>query len=297
MQEYRRNEIKVGLTVIVGLLVLIIGFSVFKDWSFGHNLHTLQIRFKTSAGLQAGDPVTLNGVKAGRVSSVTIDRNGVLVRAELGEEFIVAADAVASIQMLELMGGKKIEILQGYTSEPFDFSRIMEGRVDPDIAGAFAMVGDLEGNVRALTEKANTLLDNVNALTGDSVIVAAIRETVASLRILTRDMREMVTENKSNVQDISRTLVSLTHRTDTLITELHPLLKADLKKADAMLVNADSLLGDIRAVVSEIKTSKGMIHTLISDTTLNHRFDALLSRVDSVMSIIIDGQMKIKIRL
>jgi phospholipid/cholesterol/gamma-HCH transport system substrate-binding protein len=297
VQEYRRNEIKVGLTMVVGLAVLLFGFSYFKEWAMSSDTRLLMIRFPTSAGLQAGDQVTINGVKAGKVSAVEVERNSVLVRAELRAEFALASDAVATIQMLELMGGKKIEIRQGASETPFELSHIMIGRVDPDIAGAFAMVGQLEDNVRALTEKANTLLDNVNTIAGDSVMVAALKETVSSLRVLTRDMRVLVTDNRANIQDVAATVVRLTHRTDTLLTELRPLVTTDLKKADALLTGADTLLTDVRGVVSDIRNSKGMFHRLLADTTLNQRFDVLLSRLDSVTAIILDGQLRIKLRL
>jgi ABC-type transporter Mla subunit MlaD len=297
MQEYRRNEIKVGLTVIVGLLVLLFGFSQFKDWALNSKQHELLMRFPTSAGLQAGDVVTINGVKAGKVVAVDIERNNVLVKAELRDEFSVASDAVATIQMLELMGGKKIEIRQGVSPTPLAAGAIMEGKVDPDIAGAFAMVGELEHNVRALTEKAIALLDNVNAIAGDSVMVAAIKQTVAGLRVLTADMRTLVADNRSDLRDITRTVTTLTHRTDTMLSELRPLVTTDLRKADKLLGGADTLLTDIRAVVAEFRDSRGMVHKLMTDTTLNRRFDALLTKLDSVTSIIVDGQLRIKIRL
>jgi phospholipid/cholesterol/gamma-HCH transport system substrate-binding protein len=297
MQEYRRNEIRVGLTVVIGLLVLLFGFAFFKDWALSSDNRSLLIRFPTSAGLQSGDQVSVNGVKAGRVEAVMVERNGVLVRAKLGEEFALASDAGATIQMLELMGGKKIEIRQGISPEEFDYSHVMQGTVDPDIAGAFAMVGELESSVRSLTQKANKLLDNVNALAGDSVMVAAIKETVGSLRVLTRDMRTLVTDNKANAQDISRTLVSLTHRADTMIAELQPLLAKDLRHTESLLGGADTLLTDVRSIVTDIKTGRGLFQKIITDTTLTGRFDELLARVDTLTAIIIGGQMRIKIRL
>ena len=297
MQEYRRNEIKVGLTVIFGLIALLFGFSQFKEWTLTADTRPLLIRFPSSAGLQAGDQVSVNGVKAGRVASVTVERNSVLVQVDLMTEFVVASDATATIQMLELMGGKKIEIRQGMSPEPFDPARVMAGKVDADIAGAFSMVGDLESSVRTLTSKANSLLDNENAIAGDSIMVAALRETVSSLRVLAGDMRILVTDNKADIGEIARTLAALTRRTDTMITELHPLVTSDLKRADAVLAGADTLLSDIRSVVSDIRDSRGLFHKLITDTTLNTRVDELIGRIDSVTAIIIDGQMRIKIRL
>ena len=184
MKEERSNEIKVGITVIGGVVLVLLGFSIFKEWSLASGNPVLLMRFEHSAGLQVGDPVSINGVKAGKVLAVNLDGAGVLVQAEIQKQYVVTQGAVPTIQMLELMGGKKIEIRQGSGATPLDPSMELRGFVDPDIAGALTLLGSLQSKVDSLIFKGSALLDNANAIVGDAELVSAMKETVGHLRAI-----------------------------------------------------------------------------------------------------------------
>lgn len=297
MHNQRKNEILVGVTVLAGIAILLFGFSYFKEWNTGQGTYALRIRFPSSGGLAAGDQVSINGVRAGKVTTVAIERNTVLVTVAMNSEFILAADARPVIQMLELMGGKKIEITQGVNPAPWDISKEMQGTVDPDIAGALGMVGGLKGDVQSLTTKANLLLDNVNAVAGDSVLVGALKETVLTLNILAHDMQRLVKENSADAREITRNVAMLTRRADSLLAVLPPRMERSLDRADHALSSADTLLADTRALLSEIRNGRGLIPRLLSDTTLSASVDRLILKVDTLTDIINGGQLRIKIRL
>ena len=80
MNDKLRTEIRVGVTVILGIAVLLFGFSWFKEWTMTGGFYTLKMRFDNSSGLQNGDPVMINGVRAGKVTLVKVESNTVLVR-------------------------------------------------------------------------------------------------------------------------------------------------------------------------------------------------------------------------
>lgn len=297
MKEQRSNEIKVGITVIVGVILLLLGFSIFKEWTLTGGNSRYAFRFPSSAGLQVGDPVSINGVKSGKVVDVALDGGeGVLVHAELEEGAVIAQGAYPTIQMLELMGGKKIEIRQG-GGAPHDPSVELRGGVDPDIAGAFAVLGTLQTKVDTLATKAGTLLDNANAIVGDAEMVAAIKESVGHLRVISSDMRTLLGANRDEINEIATTLARVSRRTDTLLAELRPRLDRGLGSAERLAGRADTLLGDVQSLVGEIRDSRGLLHTVLHDTTFVRRFDNTLLRVDSVLNIIMDGQLKIRLRL
>jgi ABC-type transporter Mla subunit MlaD len=87
VRNHQRNEIKVGITVLAGLIVVLLGFSLLKEWTLTSKTYALKMRFETSAGLQSGDQVTVNGVKAGKVETVGIDGHTVLVHANIETGF------------------------------------------------------------------------------------------------------------------------------------------------------------------------------------------------------------------
>ncbi len=297
VKNRRTSEIAVGITVIAGIVILLFGFSVFKEWSVSRDLDVISIRFPTSSGLQVGDPVFMNGVKVGGVLTVSITGNTVLVTAEVDRSTHLASDAVPVIQVLELMGGKKIEIRQGTSPTPMDYSSVIEGRVDPDFGSALGLLGTVQGNITDLGNNANTLLVNANNLIGDKALVADLKATVANLHTISTDVRSLLKENRSDAERLVDNLVRLSSRTDTLLSTLEPRITRSLDQAGRTMTQVDTLLAGVHAVVRDIRDSRGLVYKALHDTTMNTRIDAMLAKLDSLASHILDGQMRIKIRL
>lgn len=296
MKEKQKNEIKVGLTVLVGLMVLLYGFFKVKEWSVTGE-YPITLRFETSAGLQRGDVVTVNGVKSGKVDGISIDGNSVLIRVLMNSDVSVTADANATIQMLELMGGKKIEITQGMSMDVFDRSKILIGRVDPDIAGALGIVGQVKGDVVQLSSNANQLLVNLNALLGDKDLQTSVKLTFANLNKTMDELRSMVAENRANAKRITDNLASLTAELDSIAKQTKPRLNATLDKAANTLTQTDTLFSEIKFFLRDIRQGGGLLHQALYDSTFTARVDTLMVRINQVMDVLLDSGVKVRIRL
>ncbi len=296
MKEKQKNELKVGLTVIVGLMILVYGFFILKEWSVVSE-YPLTLRFETSSGLQKGDIVSVNGVKSGRVESVSVDGSSVLVRAMLHSDVSLTADAQASIQMLELMGGKKIEILQGKSVEVFNRSKILVGHVDPDIAGALSVVGQMKGDVVQLGANANQLLNNLNTLLSDQEFHAAVKSTFVNLNSTIVELRGMVAENRVNAQRITENLARMTSQLDTIAHEVRPKLNSTLENASSTLAQTDSLASEMKFLLREMRQGGGFLQKMIYDSTFTARIDSMMGRINKVLETLLDNGIKVRVRL
>jgi phospholipid/cholesterol/gamma-HCH transport system substrate-binding protein len=297
VKDHSKNEVKVGLTVIAGLLILLLGFSVFKNWSMGKAQYEIRMHFPTSSGLQTGDQVSVNGVRAGAVSSVELQNGGVLVTALIEQHFQVYREGVPVIQMLELMGGKKIDIRQQGDGSPADASFVMQGRVDPDIAGALGALGEVQGNIQNISVQADSLLRSINSVMGDRQFISSLKETVANLHALSGELRSYAARNSGNLDRLTSNLTTLTSRADTLLADLPPRLTRTMDNTDRLLVKGDATLGDVRSLLTDIRDSRGLLHSVVFDTTLVRRFDVMLTKLDSLSNIIINGEFTTKISL
>ncbi len=297
MKEQQRNEIKVGLTVVTGLIIILVGFSYFKDWSVGRSEYSIRMHFPTSAGLDVGDKVSVNGVRAGKVLSVDLRNGGVDVEAVISSDVEVKEHAIPVIQMLELMGGKKIDIVQGADGAPLPAGVVLEGRVDPDVAGALGLLGDMQGNVKDIGVQADSLLRSINAIVGDQQFISSLKETVSNLHAVSSELRGYMGRNGANIEKLTVNVVSLTGRMDTLLAELQPAVSGSLEKSDAVLSGADSLITEVRTLVREVRDSRGLLHTALHDTTLVHRLDRMLVKLDTLSSILIEGEFTTNIDL
>ncbi len=297
MKEQQKNEIKVGLTVVVGIAILFVGFSTFKDWSVGADEYVIVMRFPSSAGLSIGDQVSVNGVRTGKIESVELLDGGVEVHARMPRSVEIKRNALPVIQMLELMGGKKVEIRQGSEGPALPAGEVLHGRVDPDIAGALGMLGDMEGSVGDITAQADTLLRGINGIVGDEAFVASLKLTVANLHAVSEDLRSYLGRNNANIDALTENMVTLTGRVDTMLAELQPALGGSLKKTDRLLGSADSLIAEVRGVITEIQGSRGLFNTILHDTSFVRRMDTMLGKLDTLTAIIINGEFRTNIDL
>jgi phospholipid/cholesterol/gamma-HCH transport system substrate-binding protein len=297
MKEQQKFEIKVGLTVLAGLIILLVGFYSFRNWSLGGGTELLEMRFPASAGLQKGDVVTVNGVSCGRVESVELLADGVRVRARMDEGVRVSTDARPVIQMLELMGGKKVEIAQGVSDRYAGPDDVLIGRVDPDISGALGMFGGVQGDVRDIAHNANVFLRNANTLTGDTVFIRALKDAAVNLRDVSADTRQLLAANRDDISRLLGRMSTLAVRVDTLLMELRPDARAALGDTRRVLARADTLLADLHDIAADLRNGRGLLNTAIHDTSLVTRLDRMLQRVDTLTAILINGELHIRASL
>ena len=72
MRNPRAAEIKVGVTVLMGLLVFIWVLGWAKNFTFTSSDNLVKVRFIKVSGLEIGNNVTVNGVRKGHVKDFFI---------------------------------------------------------------------------------------------------------------------------------------------------------------------------------------------------------------------------------
>ncbi|MBK7377610.1 MAG: MCE family protein [Ignavibacteriales bacterium] len=108
MKDQRKTEIKVGITVIIGIIIFIWIIGWAKNFSLSSNENIIDVRFKNVSGLEIGDAVTVNGVRKGYVDDMVVNSESVNIKLRIDNSIQLKRDASFSISMLDLMGGKKL---------------------------------------------------------------------------------------------------------------------------------------------------------------------------------------------
>jgi phospholipid/cholesterol/gamma-HCH transport system substrate-binding protein len=234
-----KTDIKVGLTVIISIMVLLIGIAWAKQWTLSSHEEFRKAVFSTSGGLEKGDPVTVNGIKRGKVKEIELKQDCVIVTIAFPEPVDLRKDATASISMLELMSGKKVELRPGILPEQLPDSALIPGIYSGDIGTLVAMVTSLSGALESITGKADTLLAGLNGmLQGDSLKYKIDR---------TLDVADVTL---GNVSDVSR-------RASAFMSEEGPILTKTLLQADSTLHSISSVLAENRAGIRVLVDSGG----------------------------------------
>jgi len=112
-------ELKVGIFVFVGLVILIIfilSIGGFKTWSSGYRIN---FNFNFVNGVKVGAPVRFAGVDVGEVKKVKLEfipqenRSNVRLEAWIRNIIKIPADSTVWVNTLGLLGEKYVEIIPG----------------------------------------------------------------------------------------------------------------------------------------------------------------------------------------
>lgn len=260
--QERRTNMKVGMTVMGGVLLLLLGIAWAKGFGLGGDRFTTRAVFATTGGLEVGDPVTINGVKRGAVKEIELRKNDVLVTLGFAETVDLRKDARASITMLELMGGKKVDLLTGSSSERLPANTPVPGVFAGDISSVVASVSSLSATMGSISADADTLFSSLNDL--------LTPEARQDLKLALRDARSTL-----------GTIQQAAARLNSLAATNGPLLKNTLTEASRAATAFSDVVGENRAGLRMFidSTSRAVADARLSLT----RASTVAARLDSML--------------
>ncbi len=311
MSSQRSTELKVGIVSFLAVILLIIGISIGKGLHFGGRQDLALLRFPSSGGIESGAPVFVNGVKRGSVISVENNNNAVLVTASLGDMSDLRADASAKISMLEITGGRKIEILPGISEQPFDAKKEIRGSIVADATELIGMIGELGGDARILVKRLDTIIASVTSLLADSVSIGHIRHAIGQADTLATSVNSIIAQNKDNLRSAISTMNSLASelrqavnvnepKARKLLEELDSAASAAnglIAKIDLTANDARMLISDVRTITQDIRAGKGALSRIMYDPVLGSQLDSTVNKITRLFDFIEANGVNVNVRL
>jgi len=245
MEEQTKNNIKLGLLVLAGLLLVILTlYGLGKNQNiFGSNFQ-LKARFSNISGLTKGNNIRFSGIQVGTVSRIEIlDDTTIEVTMLIDKKVqpFVHDNAVASIGTEGLMGNKIINITPAHGASP----AVVPG----------------------------TMLTAQKSLNTDEMLQVLSRTN--------NNIADISLDLKSTVHRI-RTSVGLWGILDDSSLGLH--LRASLANIDRAAVNTRAFTKDIRDLIAGARNGSGVIGRLLTDTTIYSNLQQAVANIDKAGS-------------
>ncbi|MEI9863882.1 MAG: MlaD family protein [Limisphaerales bacterium] len=197
-----RLEIKVGLFVLIGLVLLAVVLIQFsKGTSLFHDTYELRLHAVNVGGIKERAGVLLAGVEVGSVSKVTLDEDGkrVWILLKIHDNYKIYGDARFVIEQAGFLGDQFVAVIPTTNNlpllkngdevpcqEPFNLQEVARSaagfiqRIDETVKKLDASVNDLQrvvlngetltnfalaiNNGRLVSEQALNAMSNVNSL-------------------------------------------------------------------------------------------------------------------------------------
>ncbi len=289
----------VGLVIIVALVILVFGMFFLNDKDPRETYLSYYLRFSQVSTLAQDDPVKVNGVKLGKVESIVLHGNGVLVRISLRNDVKIPKDSDIRVQNIGLLGERQIGMLLGDSLQMFSTGDTIRGQFDAGIAEVMGMAGEVMDSAKVIMNIAHTVLDSTIA-TQDfrdrfrrilakaedledqaSGLIQradpALQGSLANLSVATRKINEILDENKEPLKNLVADANSLLGQTNTLV------------------VGADTAVQRILALTQKLESKNNTLGILLNDRKLHDDLATTIHSADSLFRLIIQDGLDVNI--
>ena len=286
MKDQSKTELKVGIMVLAGTLLFLWVLGWAKNFSFTANDKYIDIKFPTVAGLELGDPVTVNGVRKGSVEDFKIESEDVIVKVKLDSDVDLRKDADFAVSMLDLMGGKKINISPGDAPEKIDYNRIQQGQFNADIPGVMTMLGNMQEDLNGTIKDVKVTLTSLNNYLTDQQLNENIKSSLANLKDLTHKLNILIDRNQEDLRKITSNTVELTNDAKELIHNNKESIRGSITGLNTVVQRSDSLLAKLNSLADETTARKNNLGKLLYDENLYNDLAGTLKDVKELTKIL-----------
>lgn len=288
MKDIRKTEIKVGLTVVLGLLVFIWILGWAKNFSFDSNEIQTTVKFDNIAGLDVGDVVMVNGVRSGYVQKVSAKENYVLVDINLLPDSDLREDAQFYIMMLDLMGGKKIEVNPGISGESMNLYEIHEGHFAGDISTAMAMLSSVQTDLVDVIKEIKITLTNLNEVITDEKFNQDMKITVAKMAEISKNVDALLKKNNAEITNLIKVSSELVNTGNEILTSNKTQIDSALIGINTFLVQSNLLVEKLSGFADEIKSKNNNLGKLMYDDELLDNIKTSITQLKELTKILVE---------
>lgn len=288
MKQQRITEIKVGLTVLIGIIIFVWILSWAKNVSLTSNDIHLKVKFENASGLEVGNEVSVNGVKSGVVKDIYIESYYVVVEISVDSDVQLKKDAKFSLEVTDLMGGKKIEVSPGQDSELINADELQVGTFQADLASMMAVLSGIEIDLNTILDDVRTSLSEINSFLTDEQIKKEIRNSVTGFSTLTTKLNKMINENQENLKSITQNTKEITEDTKELISVNKESINSSINNLNSILNSSDSLVSKLNFLADETLNGDNNIGKILYDDSLFISLNKTIEQTKNLTRIILE---------
>jgi len=291
MAKQGENNIKLGLFVLAGLLVLMTAFYMIGKNSniFGHTF-SLKVRFTNLNGLMEGNNVLFSGIQAGTVKRIDMVNDTtiqVTLQIDSKIEPFIHKNALAAIGTDGLMGNKVVNIL------PINKASVAASNGDELKAQKLVSTEEMlqtlsktNNNIASISEALKTTVLQLDT----SALLKIFNDK--TIRVSLKSSLEQINKASKNASDMTMGLNEMVTRikagkgaagvllTDSALAgnlkDAMVKLKSASENANRLTIQANQIMGSVN---HDINDGKGTLHALLKDSLMAQKINITLDNV------------------
>ena len=296
----RRNEIVVGMVVILSIVLIVFGTIWLQGLELGAEPKRISARFDEAGQLRKGNRVNLRGVEIGRVEEIQLEPSGagVIVSMSINPDIRLPEDPVVILAPESMFGDWQAQIFPRTAFPQYRYAEspdpaVLPGVSLPDISRLTAVADEIAGNMKTLSDRFEIAFTEETARNVGRAI-QNIEEVSEQLTSLIERQQKNADEVAANLQTTSQSLgeaaeiarrafvemegavgggkltsiVANVQRATARTDSLAGVLAETSKQLRSTAITADSALRTVGRVAREIEQGNGTLGRLVRDTAL-----------------------------
>lgn len=296
-----RKETKIGILLLVAVAVAYAGVSYLKGIHVFQKPTIYYGVYERINGLNASNPVVVNGYKVGQVKSIQLidgQRGKLLVTMMVYEDIPLPKDTRAVLRSSDLLGSMQVQLQLG-RSKVYAMSG---DTLTPDIEGD--LVDEVNEQIRPIKIKAESLISSVDSVikvveailntqsqaniiesfSGINNAIASLERTAFQIDTIVQEERDRVSAIFQNVQNLSKVMSDNTEELDKIIKNFSALSDTLAKVEIATtIIKANEAMDEVQTIVAKINKGEGTLGMLINDDELYHKLESATESMDHLM--------------
>lgn len=296
----RRNEVAVGLAVILGIVLIVFGTMWLQGIRIGHEQVIVQARFTEVGQLLTGGTVKFRGVPIGRVRSIELEPNGaaVIVTMYISEDVRLPEDPVVILAPESMFGDWQAEIAPRARFPTYAYAEArtagtLPGYSLPDMSRLTAVADEIASNMASISarfdlaftdETATNIREAIDNITEVSEQLAglvsrqsmAIEEVADNLERTSEAAGQAAVTMQRAFAEIEHaigagrlaTIMQNVERTTTSTDSLVAILVEASHDLRRTAIAADSTFRQVGGLASAVERGEGTLGLLLRDTSL-----------------------------
>lgn len=282
--QTKRSEVIVGLVIIIAIILVVIGNVLITGNQTKTEMYEVTTIFPNIGGLEVGNSVFVNGVRAGKVVDIALQQNEVMVRLLINRAVILKKDALIEISERGMMGEREITIDPGSSDTEMDITKPVTGLYNIGFNETISQVGRTVQNI-------NTLSGTLEDIVGDKNEIENLKTTLINFNLLITNLNHIFEKNKNvniefdRVNNILSNLDSLISRNDDKVDRIITFTDNRLETMDEIVIQLQNLL-------ETFQKEDTNFNRFTEDDSLYNKLDTSLDRFDALITDIKENPKK-----
>lgn len=287
-----RKEVIVGAFVLLAAIMFVVGMNYMKGSKLLGNSLTLYTTYSNVQGIVRGNPVIINGYRAGRVMDMQLSPTEVKVTLELDDNIGIPNDSEARIVSMDALGSKAIQIVFGKSGTMLADESTIRGTTE---AGMMDKISALAQDEKLLSRIDSITLNLANVLAGANAAVMSVNEKnriqaiLGSLQAVSGEIAVVT----GDLKKVSGSTAAITGNIAAKNAEIAAIVSNAKRTTDSVavataqlgpvLTDAKASVASLQQTLSVLQTDQSSVGKILYRPDLYTRIDSIATSVDQLL--------------